>query len=134
MTRGRRGSLRLHRTKLPFATPRRFRPAHGHPDGHLIRRTAAAPDPLAFATPSRVNVQSARPWMGITISGNFGSSVATQIEPERVPRESRSGDSATSMRKVALESKGAFASSRAGTSVRTDAIRNSPTRFLTRIV
>ena len=38
------------------------------------------------------------------------------------------------MRKVALESKGAFVSRRAGTSVRTDAIRNSPARFLTRIV
>src|SRR5207249_3794714 len=63
--------------------------------------------PLASATPSRVNDQRARPWMGITISGNFGSSVATQIEPKRVPRASRSGESATSMRKVALESRGA---------------------------
>src|SRR6266852_8257848 len=31
MTRGRCGSLLLHRVTLPFTTPRRFNPAHGGP-------------------------------------------------------------------------------------------------------
>src|SRR6266581_6167310 len=80
----------------------------------------------------RIDDQSIRPCTRITISGIVRSSVAIQIEPERVPRASRSGESATSMRNVELEPRGAFVSRRAGTSVRNDATLNSPARFLTR--
>ena len=43
MTRGWCGSLRLHRTKLPFAATSPVLPAHGDPDGHLSARAHSAP-------------------------------------------------------------------------------------------
>src|SRR5205809_5402646 len=88
--------------------PRGGKHGRGRPARQLqFRWPLRDPSHALIARHSRVDDQSARPWTGITISGIFGSLVATQIEPDRVPRARRSGESATSMRKVALESKGA---------------------------
>src|SRR5437899_2774300 len=104
------------------------------PSGHFVQRLGVITSHRQLLLTTRIDDQSIRPCTGITISGIVRSSVAIQIEPEREPRASRSGESATSMRNVELEPRGAFVSRRAGTFVRNDATLNSPARFLTRMV
>ncbi len=78
MTRGRCGSLHLHRTTLAFAAPRRFIPAHGHPD-------AVRPPPAVSPFDHRVRVgESSRggDWQNM----GFGEQPAL---PEEMPWHSR---------------------------------------------
>src|SRR2546422_8147290 len=52
MTRGRCGSLALHRTTLSFATPRRFNPAHKEPTMNRMHPTPGREPMVRSATTS----------------------------------------------------------------------------------